>query len=100
MRSHPVTYHGPGTRTRRIRSAAGRAVLGGTTAILVGTIVATVGAYLFQVVGGRALGAAAFLPVTGPAPAAQAAGTTYYVDALAGSDSNSGTSTSEPFSTR
>jgi O-antigen/teichoic acid export membrane protein len=36
----------------------------GTPYIIIGTVIASVAAYLFQVVGGRALGAAAFDPVT------------------------------------
>jgi O-antigen/teichoic acid export membrane protein len=36
----------------------------GTTAMFVGTVVSAIGAYLFQVIGGRALGAEAFAPVS------------------------------------
>lgn len=46
------------------RHRLGTVARDGTMAILVGTVVASVGAYGFQVVGGRVLGAAAFAPVT------------------------------------
>ena len=55
----PVADTGESTRSRVAR------LLGsGTTVMLAGTVVATVGAYLFQLLGGRVLGPAAFAPVT------------------------------------
>jgi O-antigen/teichoic acid export membrane protein len=47
-----------------VRSDLKRYATDGTPYILAGTIVASLGAYVFQVVGGRALGAADFDPIT------------------------------------
>ena len=50
--------------TGRRRSPARRALVNGTAVMLGGTVLATVGAYAFQLVGGRTLGAEDFAPVT------------------------------------
>lgn len=42
----------------------GRVLCSGTGVMLAGTVVATIGAYVFQLLGGRALGPTAFAPVT------------------------------------
>ncbi|MEX2420049.1 MAG: hypothetical protein WD652_06675, partial [Acidimicrobiia bacterium] len=47
-----------------VRSDLKRYATDGTPYILAGTVVASLGAYVFQVVGGRALGAADFDPIT------------------------------------
>lgn len=48
----------------RRRSPARRALLNGTAVMLGGTVLATMGAYAFQLLGGRTLGADDFAPVT------------------------------------
>ena len=50
--------------TGRRRSPARRVLVNGTAVMLGGTVLATVGAYAFQLLGGRALGAEDFAPVT------------------------------------
>ena len=50
--------------TGRRRSPVRRALVNGTAVMLGGTVLATVAAYAFQLLGGRALGAEDFAPVT------------------------------------
>ena len=51
-------------RPDRTRSHAGRVLRSGTVMMLAGTVIAIVGAYVFQLLGARVLGARAFAPIT------------------------------------